>query len=239
MQVSLLHLVMWLEQVGQYIHEVTHKSTPQIVLDVVKNTDTMLTFKVFRGKKKVLIDVWLDVDTQKTERVHIRGKRDVDDLADLKDCICAKLSSGLRMLNLLKSILRDHLRMKEDEDSLENKLYIVPGDIELWFDEDDKINVTGGSYLSGIRTYEADEKVPINGETNTRFYFEDPFEEKLSESAIHSLMPNTIMFLSDVLGTLGFETLEEWIKPLPNDVQVFSQKNKEKGMAVDSELHGG
>jgi hypothetical protein len=65
MQVSLLHLVMWLEQVGQYIHEVTHKSTPQIVLDVVKNTDTMLTFKVFRGKKKVLIDVWLDVDTQK------------------------------------------------------------------------------------------------------------------------------------------------------------------------------
>ena len=129
--------------------------------------------------------------------------------------------------------------MKENKDTLEQRLYIVPGDIELWFDEEDKINVVGGSYLSGIRTYEADEKAPIDRESNTKFYFEDPFEEKASDSDIHALMPGTLCFLSDVLGTLGFETLEEWIKPTISTTLLDSEKVNGKQRHESSKLDGG
>jgi hypothetical protein len=223
MQVSLLQLVMWLEQVASYVHEVTHPSTPPMVLDVVRaqrshddvsQAPKLLTFKLTRGlhgKRRALVDVWLsEDDPTTTERVCLRGERDVEDLADLKDCICAKLSPALRTLNLLKLILKEHLRMIPVKGSPQHRLCIVPGDMEVWLDAEDRLNVRGGSCLQqGVRTYVADSKPPAHEKV---FFFEDPFAVK-RPGAVHRLMPGTMRFLSDVLGTLGFESLEEWGKP--------------------------
>lgn len=220
MRVSLLEFVMWLEQIAYYMHSVTHPATPQMHLDVVEGAldkDTKLTFKVSRGEAHALIDVWLDAEKQNTERVRVRGKHeDVDNLAELKECVCARLSSGVRTLNFLKLILKEHLRMRPIKDSPQHTLCVVPGDIEVWLDEWDRLKVQGGSCMTGLRTYVADDDDDdaVNAASKEHlFFFEDPFAVPKS-GAKHALRPGTALFFSDVLGALGFETLGQWGEPM-------------------------
>jgi hypothetical protein len=187
-------------------------------LDVVEGAldkDTKLTFKVSRGEAHALIDVWLDAEKQNTERVRVRGKHeDINDLAELKECVCARLSAGVRTLNLLKLILKEHLRLRPIKDSPQHTLCVVPGDIEVWLDEWDRLKVQGGRCMTGLRTYVAEEVV-VDAASNKEhlFHFEDPFAVPKS-GAKHALLHGTALFFSDVLGALGFETLGQWGHPM-------------------------
>jgi hypothetical protein len=239
MQLPLLDFMLWLEQLAYHIRHVTHPSR-NVHLDVKRSGSTSkVAFHFTRGSsgKQVIIDVQLTADGRHTERVRI-GKHVIDELADLKDCICARLSPSLRVLNLLKLIMRDHLKLVFMKHSNQQKLVVVvPGSsksdimMEIWLDENDALKVRGRSCLAGTRTYQADQQGPVHEGKKAVFYFEDPFATQ-EDGAVHALMPGTLLFLTDVLGTVGFETLDMWVKPELAEVRRAVERRQSPGMTI-------
>lgn len=235
----LIDFMLWLEQLAYHIQHVSHPSRG-VHLDVVRRSAEQVVFEFTRApSSSAVIKVLLNTGGKHTRSVSIKDQK-VDDLGDLKDCICASLSPSLRVLNLLKLIMKDHLKLVfMDEEVQQKKLLVVSkGNTEVWLDKDDALKVKGGSCLEGIRTYTADKKGPGHKDKKV-FYFEDPFAKKES-GAVHALMPGTLLFLSDVLGTLGFETLDEWTKPVHQQQrhEVHQQRRQEEPGMTIVEAHG-
>ena len=231
MEVPLIELMMWLEQTAGYIHGLTHPSTPRIFIDLLKRTESALQFELSRGdSSRVIINVWLmQGDPMHTERVSIKNGRDMEDLGDLKACICARLLPSMRVLNLLNQVLQDKLELVFFPRGNQRKLVMQDGKVEIWLDEHDRINVKGGQCLEGTRTYLADETAPMFVQGTKRvFYFEDPFAQRIS-GAVHALMPATMEIFTDVLGALGLETLGVWEQPLQSEQGTGSDLEEEEG----------
>ena len=162
------------------------------------------------------------------------SKREVYNMAQLKNCIFAHLVPSLHALTVLQGIVGEEDRIcieyhepakaqtcprkqmsiyyLDDPDSQTSQLNDKK--IEIWLDHKDRLNVKGGvqkeqTTKDTVCKFDVDDFSSSEKEEDTYYYYyENPFQETGGDIPI--LMPATLKFVSYVLGSLGLHSLHLW-----------------------------
>jgi hypothetical protein len=141
------------------------------------------------------------------------AERAMEDLGDLRDCVCAGLVPGLRVVNLLRVFLQgEGLRMVDCKAMGPAKMMVAgtPGSlIEIWLDREDRVNVKGGK----VPETTAYVMTPVPRGDPEAFFFEDPLLGEEDDGRPYALTPGTSAVLTHVLGSLGMDMQYAWGQP--------------------------
>ena len=206
----LLTFMAALESIGELLGALTKRPTQ---LQLVSSADREHRFEMLRNGRGVRIKVRVSEDWVEScwvKRLYSEAwnqYRRVEDLGDLKNCICAHLVPCMRVVNVLKAMMQEQLTLGPSGKSVE----IKGGSqrpIRIRLDEDhERILVKGG--VLDEQSFEVDD-VETEGLDHERFYFfENPFWEQRAGST-PTLLPKTMDLVSYILGSFGLQNLKLW-----------------------------
>jgi hypothetical protein len=205
----LLDLMTAVEGVVRLIEDLTCKA---------KNTDLQLsllpptrprhyTFKVARGDRAITLAVHTGASKLVRSCVAstVEASRKVADLGDLRNCISGHLVPSMRALNVLKSLMQEHLHMVYSPKK--KRMVLRAGEEDkmlIWLSKDeDSVKLSMGD---DKRVYPYD-KLYVGSER--LFFYEDPFAMP-HELRKPALTPATMGLVSYVMGIISLDNLKIW-----------------------------
>ena len=214
-------LVLELEAIGGLIRDMTCEHLVEMRL-----LGSPPRFEM-RRKKGCEIEIRRD-----NEGVHVRRlpggrERAMEDVADLRDCVCAGLVPSLRAVNLLQTLMQERLQMRPCRRGPAKKL-VASGEgqqIHIWLDEDDNIRVKGGKVPAA--TYAM---MPVSSGVNDAFFFEDPLLGEAPEGRTYALMPSTMALFTHVMGSMGLDLLPIWERSVEESPKPSGDAKRWSGM---------
>jgi hypothetical protein len=207
--ITLAEVVLCLENTVTLIEDLT--CSPVLKARLIVGQDN-LSFVVRRGAAKsvhVLVTLMEGIEKKLLVASCVAersggGRREAEDLGDLRDCICSHLVPSLRALILLKSFMLEALDMEFCPYGPCKMLVAGQREqIQIWLDPNDMIKVKGG-LLQGIQTFAVEGAAMDSAHY---YFYEDPFAPE-PPGSLPALMPGTMQLASYVMGSMGHEALK-------------------------------